>query len=48
MKVKLSKNGSEQEEKYLAAHLEEAHGTLMCHGTPVEKHCLRKISSSSS
>jgi len=35
MKVKLSKNGSEQEEKYLAAHLEEAHGT------PVEKHCPR-------
>jgi hypothetical protein len=38
MKVKLSKNGIEQKEKYLAAHLEEAHGTLMCRGTPVEKH----------
>ncbi len=39
MKVKVSKNGSEQKEKYLAAYLEEAHGTLMCRGTPVEKHC---------
>jgi hypothetical protein len=38
MKVKVSKNGSKQEEKYLAAHLEEAHGTLMCRGTLVEKH----------
>ncbi len=25
----------------MAAHLEEAHGTLMCRGTPVEKHCTR-------
>ena len=24
--------------KYLAAHLKEAHGTLVCRGTPVEKH----------
>ncbi len=38
MNVKVSNNGSEQEEKYLAAHLEEAHGTLMFRGTPVEKH----------
>jgi hypothetical protein len=31
--MKVSKNGSEQEEKYLVAHLEEARGT------PVDKHC---------
>ena len=28
-------------EKNLAAHLEGAHGTLVCRGTPVEKHCHR-------
>jgi len=44
MKVKVSKNGSKLEEKYLVAHLEEAHGTLMCRGTPVEKHCSRLLS----
>jgi len=27
----------------LAAHLEVAHGTLVCRGTPVEKHCSRLI-----
>ncbi len=27
--------------KNLAAHLEGAHGTLMCRGTPVEKHWFR-------
>ncbi len=35
MKLNVSKNGSKQEEKYLAAHQEEAHGT------PVEKHWSR-------
>ena len=30
------------ESNTLAVHLEEAHGTLvLCHGTPVEKHCSR-------
>jgi len=38
MMVKVIKNGKVSKKKYLAAHLEEAHGTLMCRGTPVEKH----------
>jgi len=28
--------------KNLAAHFIGAHGTLMCRGTPVEKHCFSK------
>jgi hypothetical protein len=27
-----------RDQKELAAHLERAHGTLVCRGTPVEKH----------
>jgi hypothetical protein len=26
--------------KKLAAHMEEMYGTLLCRGTPVEKHCI--------
>jgi len=26
----------------LAAHPEEGNGTLLCRGTPVEKHCTRR------
>ena len=30
-----------KDQKKLPAHFEEAHDTLVCRGTPVEKHCSR-------
>ena len=42
-KMKIQQNIQQKgESNTLAAHLEEAHGTLvLCHGTPFEKHCTR-------
>jgi len=36
-------NSKSKDQKSLAAHLEGSHDTLVCRGTPVEKHCLREI-----